>query len=334
MGGFPVGKRYGVVTARVFVPLASRIRLLSRGRDATKSDDEKESVVRRHSFIEIGPVGEAMPPASPPSRPTSLVTGASSGIGAAFARALAARGHDLILTARRADRLEALAMSLRADHGATIDVIPGDLAAPGGAAALVAEVQARGLRVDWLINNAGYGVSGAFDASAWPVHEAFIRIMIEAPTELVRRLLPGMRGRGYGRIVNVSSLAAHVPSTAGHSLYPASKAYLVKFSQSLALENADAGVHACALCPGFTWSEFHDVTGTRATMNKMPAFMWLTAEEVVADGIAAVEAGTAVRIPGRLNRAIAAFVRLIPPGLAFRMTARQSHRWRDASREG
>jgi short-subunit dehydrogenase len=265
-------------------------------------------------------------------RRLSLVTGASAGIGAAFARALAARGHDLVLTARRADRLEALAAELRGVHNIAVTVLPLDLAAPGAARELASAIAARGLVVDWLINNAGYGVSGTLDGNDWKTHEDFIRAMMEAPTELVWRLLPGMREAGYGRIINVASLAGHVPAPAGHTLYAASKAYLIKFSQALALENADRDVHVCALCPGFTWSEFHDVTGTRETMNKMPSYMWQSAEAVVAEGIAAVEAGDPVRVTGRVNRAIKAFAKLIPDRLGLWIMARQAHRFRDVKR--
>lgn len=265
-------------------------------------------------------------------RPISLVTGASAGIGAAFARTLAGRGHDLILTARRANRLETLAAELRGAHGVTVTVMPLDLAAPGSAAKLADGIGARGLAVDWLINNAGYGVPGTFDTIEWKTHEDFIRIMMEAPTELIHRLLPAMRERGYGRIINVASLAGHVPSPAGHTLYGASKAYLIKMSQALALENIDRDVHVCALCPGFTWSEFHDVTGTRETMNEMPSYMWQTAEAVVAEGIEAVEAGDPVRVTGRVNRAIKAFAKLIPDRLGLWIMARQAHRFRNASR--
>jgi len=265
-------------------------------------------------------------------RPTSLVTGASAGIGMAFAQALAARGHDLILTARRADRLETLAAELRAAHGCSVAALPLDLAAPGAAGKLADEIVARGLAVDWLINNAGYGVPGTFDGNDWKTHEDFIRIMIEVPTELAWRLLPAMRERGYGRIINVASLAGHMPAPAGHTLYAASKAYLIKFSQALALENGDRDVRVCALCPGFTRSEFHDVTGTRETMDRMPSYMWQTAEAVAAEGIAAVEAGDPVRVTGRVNRAIKAFAKLIPDRLGLWIMARQAHRFRDTRR--
>ncbi|WP_267225830.1 SDR family NAD(P)-dependent oxidoreductase [Dyella silvae] len=264
----------------------------------------------------------------PPARPLTLITGASAGIGAAFARDLAARGHDLVLTARRVERLESLAQELRSHHQTTVTVLPADLADPAAAHQLCDALDARGLKVDWLINNAGYGVPGTFEANDWPVHEAFIRVLMTAPAELVWRLLPGMRERGYGRIINVASLAGHVPGSAGHTLYGASKAYLIKFSQSLALENQHLGINVCALCPGFTWSEFHDVTGTRELMNKLPGFMWQTSEMVVREAYDAVERGEIVRVTGRVNRFIKALTKLLPDPLTLWLSARESKRYR------
>jgi short-subunit dehydrogenase len=263
-----------------------------------------------------------------PARPLSLVTGASAGIGVAFARELAVRGHDLVLTARRTDRLEALAAELRERHRAAVTVLPCDLADPAAPRYLCDELDSRALTVDWLINNAGYGVPGSFIDSDWRTHADFLQVLLTAPTELAWRLLPGMRARGHGRIVNVASLAGFVPGTAGHTLYAASKSYLIKLSQSLAMENRAAGVHVCALCPGFTRSEFHDVTGTRALMNKLPGFMWLDAEDVVRQGIVAVEAGRAVHVPGRINRAIKALAEVLPDRLVLRLGARQARRYR------
>lgn len=262
------------------------------------------------------------------ARPLSLITGASAGIGTAFARQLAVLGHDLVLTARRADRLEQLAGELQQHHGCRVTVLADDLADPLAPARLCAALAQRDLQVDWLINNAGYGVPGTFTANDWTTHADFLQVLLHAPTELAWRLLPGMRERRYGRIINVASLAGHVPAPPRHTLYAASKAYLIKFSQSLALENQAHGVNVCALCPGFTRSEFHDVTGTRDKMDKLPGFMWLSAEEVVRQGIVAVERGDAVYIPGRVNRAIKTFVQLIPDRLASRLSARQSVRYR------
>ncbi|HEV2538249.1 MAG TPA: SDR family oxidoreductase [Frateuria sp.] len=264
----------------------------------------------------------------PAERPLSLVTGASAGIGAAFAQELAVRGHDLVLVARRAERLHALAGQLRDRHGVSVHVMPADLADPGAPRRLAEALQREGLAVDWLVNNAGYGVPGTFEASDWSVHADFLQVLLHAPTELAWRLLPGMRERGYGRIVNIASLAGHVPGSAGHTLYAASKAYLIKFSQSLALENRHLGVHVCALCPGFTWSEFHDVTGTRALVGKLPRIMWQDAGAVVREGIDAVERGTVVQVTGRVNRTIKALAKLMPDRLALWVSARESRRYR------
>lgn len=266
---------------------------------------------------------------TPSLRPLSLVTGASAGIGRAFAQELAARGHDLVLVARRTGLLDTLAESLIQRHGCRVTVMTADLADPMTPRVLCDALDERGLTVDWLINNAGYGLPGTLVANPWHAHADFMQVMMTAPTELAWRLLPEMRKRGHGRIVNVASLAGYVPGTAGHTLYAASKAYLIKLSQSLALENRAAGINVCALCPGFTWSEFHDVTGTREKMNAMPRFMWLTAQDVACQGVDAVEQGKTTFVPGRVNRTIKAMTEMMPDRLALWLSARQSRRYRN-----
>jgi uncharacterized protein len=258
----------------------------------------------------------------------ALVTGASAGIGEAFARELARRGFDLVLTARRADRLEALATELRERHAIEAVVAPLDLARPDAAEALVGALDEQGLHIDLLVNNAGYGLTGYFDEQSWPAHAAFIQVLMTAPTELAWRLLPGMKARGYGRIINVASLAGHVPGSAGHTLYAASKAYLIKFSQSLALETKGTGVNVTALCPGFTYSEFHDVNGARPLVSKMPGFMWMDAATVARQGLDAVEAGTPVYVNGRVNGFIKSLFKLLPDRVGLALTERQGRRFR------
>lgn len=265
----------------------------------------------------------------PSQRQHALVTGASSGIGAEFARQLAARGVALTLTARRGDRLAALAGELKAAHGVEVDWIAADLAAAAAPSAICAEIERRGHSITMLVNNAGYGVTGSLLANPWETHAAQIQCMVTAPTELCHLLLPGMRARRYGRIVNVSSLAGHVPAPAGHTLYAPVKAYLIKLSQALALENRAFGIHVTALCPGFTYSEFHDANGTRGTVSqKMPAWLWLPADRVVRDGLAAVERGDAVYVSGRINRAIKALFKLLPDAIGLRLIARQGKKFR------
>ena len=260
----------------------------------------------------------------------ALVTGASSGIGEAFAELFAAEGFDIVITARREDRLRAVQSRLQQRYGSRVELIVEDLERPDAPARLCAELEARGLRIDALVNNAGYGVPGTYLASSWEVHARFLQIMVTAVAELTHRLLPGMVERQYGRIINVASLAGLVPSPAGHTLYAASKAFLIKFSEALSHEVRGDGVLVTALCPGFTYSEFHDITGTRAMMNRMPGWMWMSAPDVARKGYDAVMAGKSVVVPGRLNSAIATLVRVLPQRLVTGLGRRIGRAYRKA----
>ena len=261
---------------------------------------------------------------------TALITGASSGIGEAFAEVFAAEGFDLAIAARREDRLQAVAERLRKKHGVRVDVFVVDLAQRDAVERLCSQLAARGIQVDALVNNAGYGVPGSYAASSWQRHGDFLQVLVTAVAELTYRLLPGMIERGYGRIINVASLAGLVPAPAGHTLYGASKAFLIKFSEALSNEVRRDNVHVTALCPGFTWSEFHDVTGTRAQMNTMPRWMWLDAATVARQGFDAVMAGQAIYITGRVNRTIAALVRHLPQRLVYSVGRRVGRSYRKA----
>jgi short-subunit dehydrogenase len=139
-----------------------------------------------------------------------------------------------------------------------------------------------------------------------------MQVMVVGLAELTYRVLPGMIERGYGRIINVASLAGLVPAPAGHTLYAAAKALVIKFSEALSNEVRRHNVHVTAVCPGFTVSEFHDVTGTRDQMNKLPSWMWMDSPTVARQGFAAVMAGTPIYINGRVNRTIALLVRCVP----------------------
>lgn len=253
-----------------------------------------------------------------------LITGASAGIGEAFARAYAARGCDLVLTARRADRLEALAGALKQAHGVATQTISADLADPSAPEAILAQAGP----IDALVNNAGYGLPGAYANTRWTDQAAFIQVMMTAPAELAHRALPGMIERGYGRIINVASLAGILPSGPGHTLYGASKAFLIRMSQSLNAECQGSGVHVSALCPGFTYSEFHDVNGTRSAVSAMPKWMWQSAQTVVEEGIRAVDANEPVHVCGFANRRLAWLSKALPDGMARAIVAGQSKRFR------
>ena len=203
-----------------------------------------------------------------------LITGASAGIGAEFARQYAALGWDVALTARREDRLTNLAAELEEKFGIHAICIAQDLARANSADKIISALSEQGRHVDALVNNAGYGLPGTFFNTSWKSQAEFIRVLYTAPIELAHKVLPGMADRGYGRIINVASLAGYAAGSNGHTLYASVKSGLIKFSESLnaecdAFEGAD--IHCTALCPGFTYSEFHDVNGTREQMNKMPS---------------------------------------------------------------
>jgi short-subunit dehydrogenase len=262
------------------------------------------------------------------SRRLCLITGASAGIGAAFAKVFASHGYDLALTARRQDRLDAVAADLRLQYGVETFSFAADLADPAAPDRLLAFIESEGRVVDALVNNAGYGLPGTFVATTWTDQRAFLQVMSIAPTELAHKLLPGMAARRFGRIINVASLAGLVPGSAGHTLYGASKSYLIKFSESLHQENLAAGVHVSALCPGFTFSEFHDVNGTREMMGSLPSWLWMGADEVASTGYEAVEANRAVCVPGAPNKSIAALAKVLPDDWALALMSREAGRFR------
>lgn len=271
-------------------------------------------------------------PHTRPAYQTALITGASAGLGAEFARQLAAKGVHLVLSARRVERLEALGEELSERYGVAITVLGCDLAQPDAVDDLVAQLDAQALHIDWLVNNAGYGLTGNFESRSWDEHADFLRVLLEAPLKLTHRLLPAMRERGFGRIVNVSSLAGLVPATAGHTLYGAVKSALVRFSQALGQECAPAGIHVSALCPGFTLTEFHDVNGTRSKVSKMPKFMWMDAPTVVRQGIAAVEHGDLVRTNGLWNAAVHRLTRLLPESWSLKLVAGRAKDFRSSEK--
>lgn len=250
---------------------------------------------------------------------TALITGASAGIGKAYAQLLAREGYRLILVARREDRLHELAEELSQQCGTQTQVIPADLSQPDAVEILVDEIERRGWQVDYLVNNAGLSNAGAFADHSWETLGGEIQVMVTAVTELAHRVLPGMKARGWGRIVNVSSVAAFAP-TGRSMLYTGIKSYVLHMSQALDMELKPSGIHVTALCPGFTRTEFHDVMGTRdqATKN-LPGPLWSTSEAVARAGHVAVMRGDPVCIPGWINKAIAASARRMPLWLGYRL---------------
>jgi uncharacterized protein len=234
---------------------------------------------------------------------TALVTGASSGIGADFARQLAAQGHDLILVARRADRLAALAAELHGQYGMRAEPLVADLATTEGietVAARLAELNNLAL----LVNNAGFGISGSLATSALQGQLEMLNVHMVAPMRLSHAALPGMITRGSGGIINVASLAAFM-ALPGEINYCATKAYLVTFSQALAAEVRRKGVKVQALCPGFTITELHDKPDRPgAGREGYPRFLWGSSQAVVADSLRALDRGQVICVPGFINQMI------------------------------
>ena len=251
------------------------------------------------------------------SRRLCLVTGASAGIGASIARIYASHGYDVALTARRTDKLEQVADDIRLRHGVETLILPADLADPAAPDALLAQIQGHGRTVDALVNNAGYGLGGSYATTTWEDQRASLQVMLIAVCDLTHKILPGMIERKFGRILNVASLDG------------ATKSFLVRFSQSLHLETLEQGVHVSALCPGFTYSEFHDVNQTREQISRStPSWLWLGADEVAAAGYEAAEANRPICVPGAPNKAIAALAKLVPDDWLLALMAREGGRFR------
>jgi short-subunit dehydrogenase len=232
---------------------------------------------------------------------TALITGASAGLGKEFARQLAAKGYNLVLVARNVERLETLSGELAAEHGIEAQYIASDLGRADAPQALFDEARRRGLHIDYLVNNAGIAGPNLLDPGDWQAHRAFYQLMMLSIAELCHLFIPPMRERGFGRVINVASMAGRAARSGGCNYGPA-KAWVIALSEELALTVADDGVLVSALCPGFTHTEFHERAGLMDMKNGMPKFIWYDADVVVREGLAAVERGKKVYPSGRLYR--------------------------------
>ena len=251
--------------------------------------------------------------------PTALITGASAGLGAEFARQLAARGADLVLVARSEEALDELAAELRARRGVEVQVLVADLALEQDVDLVARRIADVSRPIDLLVNNAGFGLPLHFADNDIAEEVRHLRVHVEAPMRLMHAALGVMRGRG-GRIINVASVAGFI----SRSTYSACKAWLIGFSRWANGEYARDGVTVTALCPGFVHTTFHARMGLAAGEEGVPAFMWLDAPYVVREGLRAAARGRGVVIPSLRYKAMIAGSRLVPRAL----TTRVAHRGR------
>jgi hypothetical protein len=238
--------------------------------------------------------------------PTALVTGPTAGIGNAFARRLAATGHDLVLVSRDATRLAATAAHLEKRYGITAEVLPADLSTRDGMAAVEDRLRDAGRPVDVLVNNAGFALRKPYLANDIAEEERLLNVMVLAVLRLTHAALSGMVERKHGAVINVSSIAGFIP----RGTYSAHKAWVTLFSEGLASRVAGTGVRVMALVPGFVRTELHQ----RAQMNMagMPSFMWLEADRLVATAMRDLERGKRVSVPGGLYKLAAWFLPRLP----------------------
>jgi len=239
----------------------------------------------------------------------AVITGASSGIGAEIARELARRGHELVLVARSADKLQSLADELPT----TAHVVPADLGDRAARAGLLAELGSRGLTPQILVNNAGFSTLGPVHRSDPEGEVAMIEVDVATIADLCSRFLPGMVERGTGAVLNVASTAAFQPLP-GQASYGAAKAFVLSYTRSLSAELKDTGVTATVLCPGPVDTGFGEAAGfsKQEADEALPAFMWVPAPDVAKAAVDGMDKGTLVVIPGFANRAGAAFAHLMP----------------------
>jgi short-subunit dehydrogenase len=249
---------------------------------------------------------------------TALITGASSGLGAEFARQLAERGMSLVLVARDGRALDAVAVEIRHRTGVDVEVLVADLLDAEQLERVVSRVADSQHPVDMLVNNAGFGLSLAFEDTPVDDEVRHLALHVEVPLRLSRAALPGMLQRGSGRIVNLASVAGFVP----RGTYGAAKAWLISFSRWANVRYRSEGVTVTAVCPGFVHTNFHERLGLPPGEEGVAAWMWLHAPAVVAEALRDVARGRSVSIPSARYKALVGLARLVPDWLVVLLGAR------------
>lgn len=246
--------------------------------------------------------------------PTALITGPTSGLGRAFAEALAYRGHDLVLVSRDGDRLAKVADELTDRHGVSCETLPADLTQPAAFRHVEDRLAGASSSIDILVNNAGFGLGRNFLKTTIEDEQGLLDVHVRAVMRLTRAAVPGMVERGSGTVINVSSVAGFVP----FGTYGAAKAWVTSFTEGLSAELAGTGVRAVVVCPGFTRTEFHARSGV--TPKRLPGFMWLKAEDVVEETLRHIEGGkrSPLIVPSRRYKLVVFVARHIPRGMVRR----------------
>jgi hypothetical protein len=263
---------------------------------------------------------------APSRRPVALITGASAGIGEALAHCMARGGFDLVLVARRAEALQALALRLKKGYGIHAWVAPADLAQPGAAAALAAAMQRARRPIELLVNNAGVVAHGPFVGQPAALQQQLIALNVAGLTAMLAAFVPGMVARGHGRVLNVASIAAFQPVPM-LATYAATKAYVLSLTESLAEELAGSGVTVTALCPGITATPM--LAGAQQAspaLSRLPGLVIGTAEAVAEQGLQACLEGQVICVPGALNQAAILAGRATPKWLLRRVSGAVARR--------
>lgn len=249
---------------------------------------------------------------------TALITGASSGLGAEFARQIAMTGADLVLVARDREALDEVAARIRSKYGVGVEVLPADLLKRRHLAKVVARISDPGRPIELLVNNAGFGLPLDFASNDLDDEVKHLALHVEVPMRLSHAALAHMLPRGRGRIVNVASVAGFIP----RGTYGACKGWLISFSRWSNARYGAKGVTTTAVCPGFTHTNFHERMGLAPGKEGVPAWIWLDARTVVAEGLRDAARGKAVSVPSLRYRLLVGLTRLAPASLAMRIGER------------